>query len=131
MIHARQPFELPFRDPDTELTDEQRFLRRETLAEIETEPGSFDMGDWEHAWNDKPDDQCKTTRCIAGTVQWIRRGRVYADGDPALAIPDAASDGVALLGLSEQEFYARGNRDGLWYTDNEAAIQRLRELAAA
>jgi len=119
-----------FRDPAVPLTDEQRFFRREALAEITAHPEAFSMIDWvSHT-------ECGTTMCLAGTVQWIRRGKVYPDGIPDSAtsgwrIPPADEEAVALLGLTEAEYHDCDFRDGLWFTHEADALARLRKLAQA
>jgi len=125
--------EYEFRNPATPLTDEQRFFRRETLAEIEANPELFDMYDWSRTR--KTADGCRTTRCVAGWAQFLRRGRVYPDGGLTAdlrRVPPADEDAVLLMGLTEDEFY-NGSRvnQGLWFTHESDALDRLRKLAAA
>lgn len=116
---------LPFRDPETPLSESARWLRREVLRQVEDEPSLFEMFDWEHA------STCGTTRCVGGWAQYLARGRVYPYGSKAKNMPDTEYDAVALLEITEAEFYTVPGRDGLFFTDNDTALARLRKLAAA
>jgi hypothetical protein len=112
-----------YRDPAVPLTEDQLLLRKKVLHQVETEPETFYMGDWER------EGSCGTTRCIAGWAQFLARGQVCYFGNEQ-GLPDVEEDAIELLGLTENEYAgdpAAGS--GLFYTSNDEALQQLRELA--
>jgi hypothetical protein len=121
-----------FRDPAVPLSPAQLELRVLVYEQALRDPGSFDMRDWERTpWSLRwSESRCKTTRCVAGWAQFIRRGKVYEDGNEELGIPPVDADATGLLGLTEDEYGGDAyGADGLFYLDDEDALERLRELA--
>lgn len=126
----------PFRDPAVPLAPEQLELRKRVLKQIEYDPESYDMGDWERIYWERSYSPCRTTRCIAGWAQYLARGEVNMRGTARRGIPDVTWDAIRLLGLTAAEFGTDDPDDrwfgpaaGLFYLDDEAALGRLRELA--
>ena len=113
-----------FRDRHTDLTEGQLLLRKQVLHQVETEPETFCMLDWEIGGG------CRTTRCIAGWAQFLARGRCTVDDD-GVSSKDVQDDAIALLGLTEAEFDPPGNNEAdeqLFYLNDEDALTRLRQL---
>jgi hypothetical protein len=116
---------IPWRDPGTAVTAEQLELRRMVLKQAEANPGTFDMGYWEL------DQECGTTRCVAGWAQFLVRGEVFPNGDTEQGIPVTGMDAITLLGLSYDDFYrGSGLTSGLFYARESGALEQLRKLAA-
>lgn len=117
-----------FRNPTVPLTEMQKWLRKRVLRQAVKEPATFNMTSWEN--------DCDTTRCIAGWAQFLVEGTVT----PGTECGRAAVD---LLGLTAEEYYGAGNalasyraqyneRDnGLFFTLESEALERLRKLARA
>ena len=100
-----------FRDRHTDLTEGQLELRKRVLHQVETEPETFCMLDWEIGGG------CRTTRCIAGWAQFLARGEVTGTVE---------DDAIGLLGLTEAEYNPRGENCALFYLSNADALTRLR-----
>jgi hypothetical protein len=107
-----------FRSEDTPLTEAQICLRSRVLEHIENYPESFDMADWENTVA----ASCKTTRCIAGWAEFLSRGSVMAD----VMAQEHDKAGIELLGLTISEYRESGKF--LFYTTNEEALERMRDL---
>jgi hypothetical protein len=113
-----------FRPEGVPLTEEQKLMRKRVLAQIENEPGSFDMDSWEEGLYDEDGKQCGTTRCIAGWAVYFAE----KDGRRTL-VWDTLQDGISLLGLTRDEFSDEHDVP-LFYDTNYRALERLRELAS-
>jgi len=121
-----------FRDPSVPVTAKQLALRKRVYQQARQHPDSLDMDCWEGALK-VCGDTCHTTRCIGGWAQFFVRGHVYQAADPLRNIPVVEVDAVILMGLSEEEFGAAdlNDDDGLFYLDDEEAVERMRVLADA
>jgi hypothetical protein len=119
-----------FRDPSVPLTLEQLTLRKQVYKQISTDPETFFMNTWERLRS--TGGACKTTRCVAGWAQFFVRGAVYEEGSEPLGIPPVDTDAIILLGLTEDEYDSIGCGyfdEGLFYLDEDAALERMRQLA--
>jgi len=109
-------------------------LGRKVLHQVEAHPELFDMDSWVN--------ECGTTCCIGGhallksgkyelcekecdgggTYRWFR------DKETQQLVGSVSDIARELLDLSDKEFYADDEDAGLFYADNQQAIERLREL---
>jgi hypothetical protein len=118
-----------FRKESTPLAPEQLALRKQVYKQAVAEPDRFDMNDWERRYR-YPNGSCSTTRCAAGWAQFLARGAVYPEGDEPLGIPPVDDDAIVLLGLTEAEYNGGHDADeGLFYLEDDEAVERLRKLA--
>src|SRR5713101_4299016 len=107
--------EHPFRSDSTPLTEVQRELRKSVLKQIENEPESFLMKDWElHHYQY---GGCQTTRCLCGWAEALTYGNV----SNVRTSDQHENEGIRLLGLTCGEYYnGDGNRNpALFYTDDD------------
>jgi hypothetical protein len=119
-----------FRDPSVPVTPEQMALRKRVYRQVKRHPETFYMGSWEEI-PPANGTECNTTRCIGGWAQFFARGHVYQTADPARNIPVVEEDAVILMGLSEEEYGCSDLNDdeGLFYLDDDEAVERMRVLA--
>lgn len=128
-------YDFKFRDPSVPLTPEQAAYRRLVLKQVDTDPASFNMLWWERSpetyrgigYTEEQAAACGTSRCLAGWAQYFANGEI---GGSHWSDQDHAQAGIAILGLTEAEYYTPTDKStGLFFTmDGASAARRFREI---
>jgi hypothetical protein len=104
-------------------------LGRLVLKQATEFPETFSMDDWVQ------EKVCGTAACIAGHAMLFsgysfqrdeHEGYVFIRPDGS-QVSEEANEAISLLGLTDEEFCPEGE-DGLFYLDDDEALERLREL---